>query len=119
MTHVGLRTAIVVNLDYESQALTVCKSLWSLIEVRMLAAGFTKINRRFVLDADTDTTCKKARSIMDAIEAEYRARGANASACVRDFYAVPHSVIVDLSTPVCHAIEVDMMSTGAFQKFFG
>ncbi len=114
-----MRTAIVINLDYETQALAHCKSLWALIEARMLAAGFSKINRRFVIDTDTDTACKKARGVMDAIEAEYRAKGGNAGACVRDFYAVPHSVIVDLSTPVCHAIEVDMMATGAFQKFFG
>ncbi len=114
-----MATAIVINLDYENQALAQCRSLWALIEARMLVAGFSKTSRRFVIDADTDSACKKARHVMDAIEAEYRAKGGSASVCVRDFYAVPHSVIVDLTTPVSHSIEVDMMATGAFQKFFG
>ncbi len=114
-----MATAIVINLDYETQAQARCRSLWTLIEARMLVAGFSKISRRFIIEADTDTACKKARKVMDAIEAEYQAKGGSASLCVRDFYAVPHSMIVDLSTPVSHAIEVDMMATGAFQKFFG
>ncbi len=85
----------------------------------MLVAGFSKTSRRFVIEGDTESACKKARGVMDAIEAEYRAKGSSASVSVRDFYAVPHKVIVDLSAPVSHSIEVDMMATGAFQKFFG
>ena len=112
-------TAIIINLDYETQAIARCRNLWAIIEARMLGAGFVKVNRRFVSQEDTDTACRQARTVIDGIEADFRAKGYGACDCIRDFYAVPHGMIVDLTAPVSHSIEVDMMSTGAFQKFFG
>lgn len=84
----------------------------------MTGAGFVKKNRRFVTSEKLDTACKQAQAVIDSIEAEYAAKGRSAMTCIRDFYAVPAESIVDLVRPVAHAIEVDMMSTGAFQKYF-
>jgi hypothetical protein len=112
-------TAIVIHLDYENQPTVQCRNLWAVIEARMLAAGFEKSGRRFLSDLDSHSAGQLAQSVMDAIDREYTRRGQSAMACLNDFYAVPRAKIVDLLAPVSHAIEVDMMSTGAFQTFFG
>lgn len=112
-------TAIIINLDYENQPTVQCRNLWAVIEARMITAGFFKNSRRFLTSLDADSACRLARGVMDAIEREYGLRGQSATVCLRDFYAVPHDAIIPLMTPVSHAIEVNMMSTGAFQKFFG
>ena len=113
-----MNTAIIINLDYETQPIVKCRQLWEMIEARMAQAGFTKSSRRFVTPLDSEAACKQARDVMDSIEAEYLAKGQSAAAYIRDFYAVPYAQITNLAAPVSHAIEVDVMATGAFQKFF-
>jgi len=113
-----MKTAIIINLDYETRPIVKCRELWQVIESRMSKAGFSKISRRFVTAMDADTACKQAIGVMDSIEAEYKANGLSAMAFIRDFYAVPCDQITNLAPPVSHAIEVDMMASGAFQKFF-
>ena len=113
-----MNTAIIINLDYETQSIVKCRRLWASIEKRMVKAGFTKSSRRFVTAMDADTACKQARGVIDSIEAEYIAKGQSAFAFIRDFYAVPCDHIINLAPPVAHSIEVDLMASGAFQKFF-
>lgn len=113
-----MKTAIIINLDYETQPIVKCRQLWTVIEEQMTKAGFVKNSRRFVAAADSDTACRLARGVIDSIENEYRAKGQSAVACIRDFYAVPYAKIINLMGPMSHAIEVDMMASGAFQKFF-
>ena len=113
-----MKTAIIINLDYETQSIVNCRRLWGIIEMRMSEIGFTKNSRRFVTTMDSDTACKQARSVIDSIEAEYRTKGQSALAFIRDFYSVPCDQIINLAPPVAHAIEVDMMASDAFQKFF-
>ena len=113
-----MKTAIIINLDYETQSIVNCRRLWGVIEMHMSKAGFTKNSRRFVTDLDSDSASKQARGVIDTIEAEYRTKGQSALAFIRDFYAVPCDQIINLAPPVTYAIEVDMMSSDAFQKFF-
>jgi hypothetical protein len=113
-----MNTAIIINLDYETQSIVRCRRLWGMIEARMTKAGFAKNSRRFVTAMDCDTACKQARGVIGSIEAEYVAKGQSALAFVRDFYAVPCDHIINLAPPAAHAIEVDVMASGAFQKFF-
>ena len=113
-----MKTAIVINLDYETKPIVKCQQLWAVIETRMSDAGFVKISRRFVISMDADAAGKQARGVIDGIESEYLAKGFSAVAYIRDFYAVPYEAIINLAGPVSHAIEVDMMASGAFQKFF-
>jgi len=113
-----MKTAIVINLDYETRPIGKCQQLWALIEARMADAGFSKSSRRFVIDLNPDAAGKQARAVLDAIESEYCAKGQSAAAYIRDFYAMPYDAIINLAGPVSHAIEVDMMASGAFQRFF-
>jgi hypothetical protein len=113
-----LSTAIVINLDYETQPVVKCRRLWKIIDTRMAVAGFKTNNRRFISNLDMEAACQKARAVIDAIEADYQTSGQSAKSFIRDFYAAPCSQIVSLSDPVKHSIEVDMMASGAYQRFF-
>ena len=113
-----MNTVIIINLDYETLPVVKCKQIWALIELRMTQAGFTKNNRLFSTTINPEAAFKLAGSVMAGIEEEFRVRGESAMQCVREFYGVPQSQIVDLAAPLAHEIEVDLMATGAFQKFF-
>ena len=128
-----MNTAIVFNLDYERQPTVKCRRLWTQIEARMLASGFSKVGRNFVSIKDPQTAFNRARAVMEAIEVDYRAFGDSTTHYLRDFYGVPYSSMVDLkATTSVHidldalapkaptrGVDVDVMSTGAFQQFFG
>ena len=113
-----MKTAIIISLHYETQSFVACRELWQSICARMADAGFTRNGSRFITAMDFDAASRRARGALDGIESEYCARTQSAWEYIRDFYAVPDSAIVDLAGPSAHAIEVDMMATGAFQKFF-
>lgn len=113
-----MNTAIIINLDYESQPIVKCRQLWKLIDSRMTETGFSTNSRRFVTRLDTESACAKAKAVIDSIDTEYKTMGLNAMSYIRDFYAVPCNQIVDLAGPASHAIEVDLMASGAFQRFF-
>lgn len=113
-----MNTVIIINLDYETLPVVKCKQIWAVIEMRMTQAGFAKHNRLFATTMKSDAAFKLARSVMAGIEEEFRVQGESVMQCVREFYGVPHSQIVDLAAPLAHEIEVDLMATGAFQKFF-
>lgn len=113
-----MKTAIIINLDYETQPSVKCRQLWTSIEARMTAAGFVKTSRRFVTPADCATACRLAKEAMDSIEADYRKSGQSTAPLIRDFYCVPCDQITDLLAAPPQAIEVDMMATGAFERFF-
>jgi hypothetical protein len=113
-----MKTAIIINLDYETQPIVKCRQLWKTIETRMVEAGFEKNSRRFVSALAPEIACKQARAVIDTIELEYCTKGKSAFAFIRDFYAVPYEKIINLAGPSSDAIEVEMMASGAFQKFF-
>jgi hypothetical protein len=113
-----MNTAVIINLDYETQPIVKCRQLWKMIELRMGAAGFSRNSRRFVTSVDIETACKQAQGVMESIEADYKARGLDATSYIRDFYAVPCNQMINLAVPADQAIEVDLMASGAFQKFF-
>ena len=111
-------TAIVISLDYEAHSFIRCRKLWDSLCARMQDAGFTRHGDRFVNSLDVDAASRLARQVLDGIDSELCASKRSAWECIRDFYAVPESAIVDLAVPSSHAIEVDVMATGAFQTFF-
>jgi hypothetical protein len=113
-----MNTAIIFNLNYETQPIVKCRELWTIIETRMAASGFTKSGRIFLTTMDPEAAFKQARGVMEFIEHEYRAKGQSAMSYLRDFYGIPYAQIVDLAKPPAQAIEVDMMASGAFQRFF-
>ncbi len=114
-----MKTAIIFHLNYEAHPIVKCRQLWSIIETSMLAAGFSKSGRIFVTQRDSDAAFKLAREVMDRIEQSYQAKDDSAMAYLRDFYGIPYDHIVDLAQPSMPSVEVDMMASGAFQKFFG
>jgi len=114
-----MKTAIIFHLNYEAHPIVQCRQLWSIIETGMLAAGFSKRGRIFVTQKDSTSAFKTAREVMQRIEQSYQAKGNSAVGYLRDFYGIPYDHIVDLAQPSMPAVEVGMMASGAFQKFFG
>lgn len=113
-----MQTAIIINLDYENQPSVKCRQLWTSIEARMMAAGFIKSSRRFLTNAGCETASKLAKDVMDGVDAEYRKSGQTIGPFIRDFFCIPCDKIIDLLPAPVHAIEVDLMATGAFDRFF-
>ena len=113
-----MATAIIISLHYETQTFVTCGKLWDTLCKRMVDAGFVRKGNRFVTAMNEDFAGRNARRVLDGIESEFCARNQSAWEHIRDFYAVPDSAIVDLALPTTHAIEVDLMATGAFQTFF-
>lgn len=113
-----MTTAIIISLHYETQSFVKCRNLWQIVCERMSDAGFARNGNRFVSAMDLDAASRYARSALDGIESESCAKNQSAWEYIRDFYAVPENAIVDLTGPTVHAIDVDLMATGAFQKFF-
>ncbi|MEI7611601.1 MAG: hypothetical protein WCK63_01760 [Betaproteobacteria bacterium] len=112
------KAAIVINLDYENTPAVKCKELFSLVEARMVHAGFDKRHRYFVTSMEPEAAYREARTVMDTIFNEFQSKGECVAHCFRDFYGIPFRQLVTLSTSSFNEIEVDVMETGTFQEFF-
>ena len=113
-----MNTVIIINLDYESFPIVKCKRVWDLIETGMCEAGFIKSNRLFIANVNSEIAFAKARSVLHDIENACLAEGEDVLHCVREFYGIPYSQIVDLALPSAREITVDFMAAGSFQKLF-
>lgn len=113
-----MNTVIIINLDYESFPIVKCRQLWQRIEKAMAEAGFSKSNRLFISNADSGTAFARARDAMQRIERQCRDDDEDIMQCVREFYGIPYSQIVDLVQPSAQEITVDFLSSGSFQKLF-
>lgn len=114
-----MNTAVIINLNYDNNQGPHCKSLWQLIESRMLACGFTKTGRGFVTDAHVYIASELAQTVLGRIEADYRACGRALRPLIREFYCVPDLKIIDLWRPSVNSIEVRQLDASAFERFFG
>ena len=113
-----MNTAIIINLDYEAFPIVKCRKIWGLIEKGMADAGFLKNNRLFITNANPEVAFEKARDVLHQVEDDCRADGEDFQSCIREFYGIPHSQIVDLSLPSAHEITVDFIASGTFQSLF-
>lgn len=113
-----MNTVIIVNLDYESFPIVKCRQLWQRIEKAMAEAGFSKSNRLFISNADSGTAFARARDAMQRVERQCRDDDEDIMHCVREFYGIPYSQIVDLVQPSAQEITVDFLSGGSFQRLF-
>lgn len=111
-----MNTVIVINLDYETFPVVECQRAWALIEKGMVEAGFVRRNRLFIATVDSETAFARARDVMHRIEKD--CHDEDVLLCVREFYGIPFSQIIDLARPSLHEVSVDLMATGAFQKLF-
>ena len=113
-----MSTVIIINLDYENFPIVKCRELWQCIETAMVDAGFIKNNRLFISNTDSGTAFARARDAMHRVERHCRDEDEDVMQCVREFYGIPYSQIVDLVQPSTQEITVDFLSGGSFQKLF-
>lgn len=114
-----MHTAVIINLNYDNQQGTQCKTLWNMIETGMQRCGFTKTGRGFITDKNADIASELAQDVLNKIDADYVAAGQALGPLIREFYCVPEIKIIDLWRPSVNSIEVRQMEAGAFERFFG
>ena len=111
-----MNTVIVINLDYEAFPITKCRKAWEMIESEMLSAGFFRSNRLFV------TALPSKQAFQSAVEAMRRYEKCcddqDLLLCVREFYGIPASEIVDLLQPAAKDFHVDVLSSASFPELF-
>ena len=113
-----MNTVIIIDLDYEAFPIAKCQAIWQRIEETMIEAGFSKNNRLFLTNMDSEIAYEEARSVIRRIEKELSKQGEQVVHFIRDMYGIPYSQIVNLTSPSVNEIVVDFMATGTFQKYF-
>lgn len=98
---------IVINLDHDTHSEQVCRLLWSEIRERMLAAGFRRDGRMFVIDLPAAEACRLARDVLESIEDHLEYHRKHLHKYLREFYGVPLDARVNLLVPPLEGIEVE------------
>lgn len=98
--------AIVINLDHDSHPEHVCHFLWNEIKEKMLAAGFRRDGRMFVINLPPPEACRLARAAIDSIEDHLEYHRKHLYKYLREFYGFPLEARVNLLVPPLDSIEV-------------
>lgn len=114
-----MKTAIIINLDYENHAPATCSRIWEELERRMTQAGFSKHKRLFVTAMDWNTASKQAKSVVSGVENDLAAENIVVFDVVKEFYCFEYQQMNDLLDPVNHSPEVSFVDTGTFRAFLG
>lgn len=105
---VGVRYAVVVNLDYETHPAEQCRLLWDEIESHMVAAGFRCDGRIFTIDLPEAEAAQRARAVIESLEMPHRdfyhKRIYN---YLRDFYGFDLACTTNLMLPPADQIEIE------------
>ncbi len=97
---------IVINLDHDSHPEQVCQFLWNEIREKMLAAGFHRDGRVFVISLPEQQACQLAREVIDSIEDYLEYHRKHLYKYLREFYGFPLETRVSLLVPPLENIEV-------------
>lgn len=112
-----MKSAIIINLDYERHDSTICQRVWAEIDAGMQQAGFAKHKRLFITSLDRDSASRKARPIIDAIENDLAADGIMVFDIISEFYCFAYQQMNDLLDPSHYTPEVSFLDTGSFKAF--
>ncbi|HRE18693.1 MAG TPA: hypothetical protein PLW86_16760 [Rhodocyclaceae bacterium] len=114
-----MKSAIIINLDYENHSIATCSRIWEEIERSMQQAGFSKHKRLFVTAMDWNTASKQAKSVMAAVENNLSSEGILVFDVIKELYCFEYQQMNDLLDPVNHTPEVSFVDTGTFRAFLG
>lgn len=112
-----MKTAVIINLDYENHANDICSRIWTEVEQRMAQAGFSKHKRLFVTAMDWETASKQAKSVINTVENTLSAEGILVFDVIKEFYCFEYQQMNDLLDPVNQTPEVSFVDTGTFRAF--
>ena len=112
-----MKSAVIINLDYERHDAAVCRRIWKEIEADMAEAGFTRHFRMFLADMDRERCCRTAREVVAAVESRLAGEGILAFDAIREFYWFEYGQANDLLAPANDLPEVSFVDAGTFEAF--
>lgn len=112
-----MKSAVIINLDYERHSVQTCRRIWEEIAQAMEAEGFSRHYRLFLADMNREAACKKAKAVVAAAEDKLLAEGIVVFDVIREFYWFEYQQINDLLAPANELPEVSFLDTGTFTAF--
>lgn len=114
-----MQYVVVINIDYENNALANCRRLWGELDQKMHEAGFSKHKRLFVSTLDWHATCKQAQAVVTDVEKVLAAENIIVFDLIKEFYCFEFGRLNDLLDPCHHEPDVSFLDTGAFMALTG
>lgn len=99
--------AIVINLDYDTNAADECGAVWSRLEQRMRASGFHKNGRLFTSEMPGEHACGLARQVVEDMNGDPVVDGKGIYNFLKEFYAYDNKETIDLLLPPVDSIQID------------
>ena len=112
-----MKSAVIINLDYEHHSVQVCRAVWDEIVLRMESAGFSRHYRVFLADMDGETATAKAKQVVAEVEDVLAPEGILVFDVIREFYWFEYRQINDLLAPANEIPEVSIIQMDDFQRF--
>lgn len=98
--------AIVINLNYDTFPADDCQIMWDEIKERMVAAGFHRDGRSFVINLPDKEACDLAQKIIESIEDHLEYHRKHLHKYMKEFYGYPLAAKTNLLLPSLSEIRV-------------
>lgn len=112
-----MKSAILINLDYERHSVQTCRQVWDGIAAGMQQAGFSRHFRLFLADMDREAACAAAKDVVTQVEDALADEGIIVFDVIREFYWFEYREINDLLAPANQLSEVSFIDSNAFHAF--
>lgn len=112
-----MKSAVIINLDYEHHSVQVCRRVWDEIVLGMEDAGFSRHYRIFLADMDGETATAKAKQVVADAEEALAPENILVFDLIREFYWFEYRQINDLLAPANEIPEVSIIQMDDFQRF--
>ena len=102
-----MKTAIVINLDYQPASHDLCEAIWEEIRETLLANGFLLSGRMFTHSQAPEYALPLARTLIESMEAHLDYHERRYHRYIKEFYGFRCEQITDLLTPCARDIKVN------------
>lgn len=101
-----MRYAVVINLDYDSNAPADCHRVWDLVRTHMQQAGFRLEGRVFTTGLPRAEACEAARTVMNQLDEHPDLAPDGVFRFLKEFYGYDHGHSINLLLPPSTHIEL-------------
>lgn len=98
--------AIIINLDHENYTEDVCAKLWGAIKARMVASGFHRDGRRFLINEAESDASSKARMVVESLDDLLEHRHEHIFDYLKDFYGYDTDSVTNFLLPATDGLVV-------------
>lgn len=112
-----MKSAILINLDYERHNAQTCRRVWAAIADSMAGAGFSSHFRLFLADMGREDACAAAKRVIAEVEDALAHDDIFVFDVIREFYWFEYQETNDLLAPANQMAEVSFIDASDFQAF--